>query len=294
MTGYDYFYTLQEICVLLNLLPNSFRQIAREYSDVVRPSEEIRKGRPVVGLPRAEFEVLRQIVEMRARGVGPEEIRRRLGVRQSVPAPVASPLVADPPEREAEEPVDDDQPGTSGDAEPTGAEPASTGEDARGPEDELEAPGDPLDSAVEETATGPDESAAGPDEPTPDPDEPSASGDAPQAPEEGPAALGDGSEGPADADLLVEEAAAAREPRLSPDRPEDAPVLEASLLAELASLREELLKMDERRREERDKLLTALMRTQHELQSLRYEVGASLSRRERKKKRGFWAWLLDL
>jgi len=36
------------------------------------------------------------------------------------------------------------------------------------------------------------------------------------------------------------------------------------------------------------------MRTQHELQSLRYEVGVSLSRRDRKKKRGFWAWLFDL
>jgi hypothetical protein len=68
---------------------------------------------------------------------------------------------------------------------------------------------------------------------------------------------------------------------------------ERALLAEMGSLRDELRQMDEKRQEERDKLITALMRTQHELQSLRYEVGATLSRRDRKRKRGFLAWLFD-
>ena len=70
-------------------------------------------------------------------------------------------------------------------------------------------------------------------------------------------------------------------------------VVERALLAEMGSLRDELRQMDEKRQEERDKLITALMRTQHELQSLRYEVGATLSRRDRKRKRGFLAWLFD-
>jgi hypothetical protein len=68
---------------------------------------------------------------------------------------------------------------------------------------------------------------------------------------------------------------------------------ERALLAEMGSLRDELRQMDEKRQEERDKLITALMRTQHELQSLRYEVGATLSRRDRKRKRGLIAWLFD-
>jgi len=275
--GYDYFYTLQEICVLLNLLPNTFRQIAREYSDVIILREQIRKGRPVMGLPRPDFEALRQIVAMRSHGVSGDEIRRVVGL-----ASARAPVIA---------------------AERCGS---LAREDTTATDDPLEAGGDetiavPGEVAtVEETpsaagdeemiaATGDEETiSAGP--PARDPrlyGTPRSDTEASLSEE----MVRDGGEA-----VLAEEAAASGESvgeRVggSGDEP---PAAKATFLDQIGALREELQTMDGHRREERDKLLTALMRTQHELQSLRYEVGVSLSRRDRKRKRGFWAWLLDL
>jgi hypothetical protein len=212
--GYDYFYTLQEICVLLNLLPNTFRQIAREYSDLIIVREQVRKGRKVMGLPRADFETFRAIVELRAKGRSNQEIRAKLGVG---PGPADAPVF--PAEEQPEE---------------------GLSEDVLDGNDNQESHRPSEDSQAEVAATV------------------------------------DGS--------LAE--------RLAPGHP--AISIEKAFLVEIAELKDEIRRMDERRREERDKLLTVLMRTQHELQSLRYEVGASLSRRDRKKKRGFWAWLFDL
>ncbi len=220
-SGYDYFYTLQEICVLLNLLPHTFRQIAREYSDLVVPREQVRKGRPVMGLPRADFEVLRQIVEMRSRGVAPEEIRRTIGAGSAGVASRPAGEAGDPFEKERE-----DQAAVDGAADNVAGAPEA---------DRL------ADSEVHLAAEAPLAAA-------------------------------------------VEPVGIVRAGRTS----------EEALLAEMAALRSEMQKLSEQRREERDRLLTALMRTQHELQSLRYEVGVSLSRRDRKRKRGFWAWLFDL
>lgn len=58
------------------------------------------------------------------------------------------------------------------------------------------------------------------------------------------------------------------------------------MLGELAWVHEQLERSEARRAEDRDRLLTALMRTNQELQHLRYEM-AGRPRRERR--RGFWA-----
>ncbi len=246
--GHDYFYTLQEICVLLNLLPNTFRQIAREYGDIVVIREQTRKGRAVLGLPRADFEVLRTIVEMRGRGLSSDEIRAALGRsgRGSARAPArAVPGEGAAESREVSEAAGE---GPGGKADP-GRKPAQA-------------------AARDWSETGAGHAG-----------EPGAENRVGEATDETLSSLEEG----ATADASLREGTG-----------QPVTVAEKGLLAEIAALREELRKMDEHRREERDKLLTALMRTQHELQSLRYEVGVSLSRRDRKKKRGFWAWLFDL
>ncbi len=291
--GYDYFYTLQEICVLLNLLPNTFRQIIREYSDIIAPREQIRKGRPVMGLPRADFEVLRQIVELRSRGVSPEEIRRLAGLAGAA-APVYSGLA---PGESIGVP-----PGGSGDVRPGRPEDVPPGEN--------QGASRIYDDASDDPAAGEDTSLPGvriSTESWPIPARPGEEGRPPDRASEaevGPPGtlvveVGAVGSGTAEAEVATAKAATGESSPVpfldalaGPDPSE--PVLERALLAEIAALREELQKMDEHRREERDRLLTALMRTQHELQSLRYEVGVTLSRRDRKRKKGFWAWLLDL
>ena len=267
--GYDYFYTLQEICVLLNLLPNTFRQIAREYSDVIILREQIRKGRPVMGLPRPDFEALRQIVEMRSHGLPGDDIRRAVAGLAGAPTRMIA-------------------------AERHGS---LAHEDTTATDDPLEAGGDetiavPAQAAtVEETpvAEGDEETiAAGP--PARDP----RLYGTPRSDTE--ASLSEEKVRDVGEAVLAEKAAASGEivgERVGGSG-DDLPAAKAALLDQIGALREELQTMDEHRREERDKLLTALMRTQHELQSLRYEVGVSLSRRDRKRKKGFWAWLLDL
>lgn len=213
------FFTLQEICVLLNLLPNTFRQIVREFPDLVELEQEVRKGHAVLGLSRSRFETFRAIVELRGRGHSPEEIRRQVG-EMTLNAAASQTL---------------DNPG----------EPDF---------DIIWDPGDEREGI---------RVAAG-------------------------IAEGGGSKALSGLDEAVIQATAALDVasanRLATER---------QLAAEIAALKDELLKMDQRRRDERDKLLTTLMRTQHELQSLRYEVGVSLSRRGRKKRRGFWGWLFD-
>jgi len=110
----DYFYTLQEICVLLNLLPNTFRQIAREYPDIIQVHKQVRKGRTLLGLPAEEFEVFRAIVEMRGEGSTPEEIREAVRRHKlncsrgpAMGAGPCEPAQADGPSSEAD-------PGTAG------------------------------------------------------------------------------------------------------------------------------------------------------------------------------------
>ena len=61
------------------------------------------------------------------------------------------------------------------------------------------------------------------------------------------------------------------------------------LVGELGRLHQELQRSEARRAEDRDRLLTTLMRTNQELQQLRYEMAAAKSRKERRK--GFWARL---
>ncbi len=62
------------------------------------------------------------------------------------------------------------------------------------------------------------------------------------------------------------------------------------LVKRVETLAGELAKSEERRAEDRDRLLTALMRNQQEIQHLRFELVTHHSRKERKK-RGFWARL---
>lgn len=66
-----------------------------------------------------------------------------------------------------------------------------------------------------------------------------------------------------------------------------APTLDR-LVGEVAALQEQLQRSEQRQAEDRDRLLTALMRTNQELQHLRHEVAAR-SRRDRR--RGFWGRL---
>lgn len=222
------FFTLQEICVLLNLLPNTFRQIVREFPDLIELEEEVRKGHAVLGLTRGRFEVFRAIVELRGQGHSPEEIRGRVAAMVEANA--------------------------AGFAEDGMAAPAGEpGGDGDSPPPDFEIIWDPGDEREGPLAVP--EERAGSESP-----------------------LGDPS---VEAAATVDVASANRL------------ATEKQLAAEIAALKDELLKMDQRRRDERDKLLTTLMRTQHELQSLRYEVGLSLTRRGRKRRRGFWNWLFD-
>ena len=398
-TGDNYFYTLQEICVLLNLLPNTFRQIAREYADIIVPQEQVRKGRSVMGLPPEGFEAFRLVVQMRGKGASGVEIRAAVaGVRAARAGRpgLAVPVPGEARDRAGETPRGDDDddyaegtpaladPVQAGRAEPRG-EPAvgpvglkaeldegawaryreALGADAALPRKarlapaRAEAPPSARAAVAEAAAAAEPAPASGRgsaelpaayrrlDEPRPragrvEPEWPRAEPEArvaepearvvePEVPEaavapvvapdapEGPwpVAPADGPDGP------VVDGKAAREAEPVPDTwdvdrageiaadlggeaPDEAssldrfgpeaagPVVgERALLAEMGSLRDELRQMDEKRQEERDKLITALMRTQHELQSLRYEVGATLSRRDRKRKRGFLAWLFD-
>jgi len=401
-TADNYFYTLQEICVLLNLLPNTFRQIAREYADIIVPQEQVRKGRSVMGLPPEGFEAFRLVVQMRGKGASGVEIRAAVaGVRAARAGRpgLAVPVTGEARDRAGETPRgadDDDYPeGTpaladpvqAGRAEPHG-EPAvgpvglkaeldegawaryreALGVDAALPRKARLAPAraEAPPSAGREAAREAVAEAAAAAEPAPasgrgsselpaayrrldeprsragrvelewpraEPEarvaEPEARVAEPEARVAEPEARVAEPEARV-AESEVPEAAVA--PVVAPDAPEgaemaasgsDEPVVdgkpapeaepvpdtwdvdrageiaagpvvgERALLAEMGSLRDELRQMDEKRQEERDKLITALMRTQHELQSLRYEVGATLSRRDRKRKRGFVAWLFD-
>lgn len=64
------------------------------------------------------------------------------------------------------------------------------------------------------------------------------------------------------------------------------------LVGELGRMHQELQRSEARRAEDRDRLLTALMRNSQELQHLRYEMAAGKSRKERRK--GFWSRLFRL
>jgi len=65
----------------------------------------------------------------------------------------------------------------------------------------------------------------------------------------------------------------------------------AGLLEKVTELVRRFEEVEERQREERDRLLNALLRTQQEVQTLRYELTTRKSRRERKK--SFWARLWE-
>ncbi|MDI3270682.1 MAG: hypothetical protein QJR00_08230, partial [Bacillota bacterium] len=60
------------------------------------------------------------------------------------------------------------------------------------------------------------------------------------------------------------------------------------LWQELAEVRSLLLKMEERRRHDQDRLLLSLIRLQQEVQHLRYELAASRSRKERRQGKGLF------
>jgi len=393
-TGDNYFYTLQEICVLLNLLPNTFRQIAREYSDIIVPREQVRKGRSVMGLPPDDFEAFRLVVQMRGKGASGAEIRAavagaraaragRPGLTAPVPGqareragdisrggPAVGPvglkaeldegawaryraaLGADTalPRKARLAPARADAPPSAGGetTRETVAEAAAAAEPAPASgrvSAELPAAYRRLDEPrsragrvePEWPRAEPEARVAEPEVRIAEPGVPEAAvapvvaPDAPEGPR--PVAPADGpgtaetyppaemaASGP-DEPVVDSKPAPEAEPvpdtwdvdrageivaRLSGEAPDEASsldrfgpeaagpvVVERALLAEMGSLRDELRQMDEKRQEERDKLITALMRTQHELQSLRYEVGATLSRRDRKRKRGFLAWLFD-
>jgi hypothetical protein len=66
---------------------------------------------------------------------------------------------------------------------------------------------------------------------------------------------------------------------------------EEDLHALLADIRERLRENEQRRAQDHDRLLMTLVRTQQELSHLRYEVAASVPRRERRRRQGFWARL---
>ena len=68
-------------------------------------------------------------------------------------------------------------------------------------------------------------------------------------------------------------------------RPPEDPVVsqEHALLQKLEAMNELLERQEKRQTEERDRLMMVLMRTQQEIQHLRYEVAAAKSRRDRKK-----------
>lgn len=88
---------------------------------------------------------------------------------------------------------------------------------------------------------------------------------------------------PSGSDLVLRDLSLAE---LGDDFPDD-PVLER-----LERLTRQLEQSELRQRDERDRVLLALIRAQQEIEHLRYEVAAAGSRRDRKK-RGFWARLLE-
>lgn len=66
----------------------------------------------------------------------------------------------------------------------------------------------------------------------------------------------------------------------------------ANLATHLGQLVSDLQRSEIRRTEERDRFVTALMRTRQEIQHLRYELAAAIPRRQRKRG-SFLAWLKD-
>ena len=94
----DRFFSLQEICVLLNIAPRTFRQIFEDYADVLQwqPAEGADLAQ---GLPASAFDRLRTIVELRGKGEDEAGIRRALSSQPS-PPPGASlrSLPADDPD----------------------------------------------------------------------------------------------------------------------------------------------------------------------------------------------------
>lgn len=67
------------------------------------------------------------------------------------------------------------------------------------------------------------------------------------------------------------------------------PSVQGPIVAELARLHQTIAESAERERKDRDRMLTALMRTQQEVSHLRQEIGTYRSRKERR--RGFMRWL---
>ena len=88
--------------------------------------------------------------------------------------------------------------------------------------------------------------------------------------------------------LAMRGAAAGDPPATTPQAGEADPVAQ-SLVEQVARLEEAISRQEERQAEDRDRLLTALMRTNQELQSLRYDLAAGRARRERRK--GLWSRL---
>ncbi len=90
-----------------------------------------------------------------------------------------------------------------------------------------------------------------------------------------------GTPAPAIALAADQSAAATEAPAVAAPAP---PSPDAQLLDRFAALLEELRRTEARRAEDRDRLLTALMRTNQELQQLRFEIG----RQPRRARRGGW------
>jgi len=83
----DRFFSLQEICVLLNIAPRTFRQLFENYADLLewQPAEGCDLAQ---GLPATAFDRLRTIVELRGKGEDEAGIRRALSNPASLaPAP---------------------------------------------------------------------------------------------------------------------------------------------------------------------------------------------------------------
>lgn len=96
---------------------------------------------------------------------------------------------------------------------------------------------------------------------------------------------------------LAATVAAPAAPPVRLDSREGAPVrapgeggAEADWAEKIARLEAELARSEERRIEDRDRILTALARAQQEIQHLRFELAAGGSRKDRRK-RGFWSRL---
>lgn len=79
------------------------------------------------------------------------------------------------------------------------------------------------------------------------------------------------------------------------EEPEKAPTpsLSDEVVARLEEIKRQLKESDQKRVEERDRLLTALMRTNQEIQQLRYQLLKPMSRKARRR-RSFLARLLGL